>query len=166
HRTASGLGVVIRSMGIIWGLDDHVLETAAFRYRLIADAIDAGGELARSTLNRHLDFAGLSRRRLNTLGKKTFLNLPVQRASALANQGFHYTLNRSIFPGQTRRELLWYGGPITVDGGSGSIVSKYSDGTAAIMDSLGMTDPDGADYELAWEIMKAGLLRQPLPAFP
>ncbi len=117
------------------------------------------------------------------------LNLPVQQPTYMGIQGLHYTMARTRFPNRPSRELLWYGGPVTASAGSGSIIAKYSDGTAAIsqlwaekgfvilagvhpaatptiIDSLGLTNTDGADYELAWELLKAGLLKKPLPGFP
>ena len=172
-------------MTILWGHDDRILDIAAFRYRLIADAIEAGpgeigrvlasvaskehitpsgnrvrfqvrtlwrylsayrrggikalapahrkdrgirrslsdhvfeeakklrqekttratksvidilvrkkivlpGELTRSTLDRHLDLAGLSRRRLNTLGKKTFQKIKTEYPFELVVVDFHH----------------------------------------------------------------------------
>jgi len=57
---------------------------------LVRKKMIARGELARATLDRHLDFAGLSRRRLNTLGKKTYRKIATDHPFELVVIDFHH----------------------------------------------------------------------------
>jgi glutamine amidotransferase-like uncharacterized protein len=91
------------------------------------------------------------------------------------------------FADGSQRDLLWYGGPVTphIPGG---VVAKYPNGDPAITQlfsgkgfvmlsgphpaapesvktSFGLTDTDGSDVELAWDLIQAALQQKPFQAF-
>lgn len=89
------------------------------------------------------------------------------------------------FPDGTTREVVWYGSPVTPDIGNG-VLARYRDGRPAITQAAagngfvvlsgvhpeapenwksGLSDGDGSDYDLAWKLVEAALLRAPLRAF-
>jgi glutamine amidotransferase-like uncharacterized protein len=106
----------------------------------------------------------------------------------LEGQGVDAAMTRESFADGSSRELLWYGGPVVPEV-PGGVVARYPNGDAAISQarsgqgfvvlsavhpaappsvasSFGLTDGDGADTELAWQLIRAALERAPLPAFP
>jgi len=103
------------------------------------------------------------------------------------------TLNPDIamtmetFADGSKRDLVWYGGPITpsVPGG---VIAQYPNGepaitelqsgngfvilsavhptaTQATRDVFGLHDSDGLDLDIAWNLLHAALHSKPLPAF-
>ena len=93
----------------------------------------------------------------------------------------------TTFGDGSKRDLVWYGGPITPNI-PGGVVAKYPDGSPEITqafsgkgfviltgthpeapqgwrDGNGITDSDGLDYELAGKLVTAALLQQALPVF-
>ncbi|OFZ30663.1 MAG: hypothetical protein A2622_13415 [Bdellovibrionales bacterium RIFCSPHIGHO2_01_FULL_40_29] len=113
---------------------------------------------------------------------------PVQELTQLSKMGLKYALDRSIFPDGSQRNLLWYGGPITPNH-AGSIVAKYSDGTAAIsqirsgkglvvisglhpaatkgiLKSLDINDKEASAPDFAWSLLEAVIHDKLLPTFP
>jgi len=104
----------------------------------------------------------------------------------MANQ-LDVAMLEHTFADGTKRDILWYGGPVT-PGGPGSVVAKYPNGDAAISQvwagrglvmlvaghpavpasvagELGVTDSDGVDQDTAWKLIEATLAQRPLPAF-
>ncbi len=113
---------------------------------------------------------------------------PIQSQTSLYKEGREFALTNASFPDGTHRELLWYGGPITPDR-PGGVIAKYADGTPAItqirsgkgfvivsglhpfatqavFEALGLVNPDGTAFDLAWEMLDAVLHQKPMPAFP
>ena len=112
---------------------------------------------------------------------------PLEQETSLGKQGKEFAIDRAEFPDGSRRNLLWYGGPITPDL-PGGVVAKYADGTpaisqmwskqgfvivsglhpavnTAILGVLGLTDNEAIDPEFAWKLLDAGIRGIPLPAF-
>ena len=112
---------------------------------------------------------------------------PIQKPNYLSEEGREFAISRAIFPGGKRRDLLWYGGPVTPELPGGVIV-RYADwspavtqinsgqgyvivsglhpaATEPILNALGINDPEAIDPEFAWQLLDAGIRRSPLPAF-
>lgn len=92
-----------------------------------------------------------------------------------------------FFPDGSMRELVWWGGPY-LPSFNGEVVARYETGEAAMGQGWGgkgfvvvtgphpeapwdwrtienLTDPDGLDQDVAWNLMEAALKMKPLPAF-
>ncbi len=116
-----------------------------------------------------------------------FVDGPIQQTNFLYNQGFGFALTTAFFPDGTKRNQLWYGGPITPDV-PGGVIAKYSDGTPAIsqiwsgkglviisglhptatksiLTRLGIFDTEAIAPDLAWKILDAGINKKKLSAF-
>lgn len=112
---------------------------------------------------------------------------PLLNITSLEKQGLHYSLDKSIFPDGSRKNLLWYGGPITPDI-PGGVIAKYSDGTPAIsqirsgrgmviisglhpaatrsiLRSINLEDREAIDPVFTWDLLKATINGTSLPAF-
>lgn len=91
------------------------------------------------------------------------------------------------FADGSKRDVLWYGGPVTPDL-PGHVVAKYPNGDAAISQlwsgnglvmlsaghptvptsvsaSFGLNDSDGSDQELAWKLIDSAIHQRELPTF-
>lgn len=91
------------------------------------------------------------------------------------------------FADGSKRDILWYGGPVTPDV-PGGVVAKYPTGEPAISQlwsgkgfvivsaghptvladtiaAFGLHDTDGSDQEVAWRLIDAAMKRTPLTAF-
>lgn len=105
----------------------------------------------------------------------------------LENQGTDIAMTMTTFADGSKRDLLWYGGPV-VTNVPGTVVAKYPTGDAAISemwsgngfvilsgphpaapqsvkDSFGLKDSDSSDTDLAWNLLSSTLKQAPLPAF-
>jgi glutamine amidotransferase-like uncharacterized protein len=112
---------------------------------------------------------------------------PLLQTNFLSQQGKKFSLDVANFPGGHTRKLLWYGGPVTVDR-PGSVVARYSDGTAAIsqirsgkgfviisgfhpaadkpiLSWLGIYESEAIAPDFAWDLLHSALEQKPLPAF-
>jgi hypothetical protein len=112
---------------------------------------------------------------------------PPLKVTLMEERGAHHAMSRVSLPGGARRNLLWYGGPITPDS-PGGVVARYPDGTPAItqmrsgrgwvvmsgvhpaatpfvINSLGLNDDDGQDYDLAWRMLDSALSQRAMDAF-
>lgn len=99
-----------------------------------------------------------------------------------------WAMTMEAFADGSKRDLLWYGGPVTPSGPN-TIVAKYPNGDAAISQvwsgnglvilsavhpaapqsvaaSFGLNDSDGSDYELAWKMIEAAIKQKDLATFP
>lgn len=115
------------------------------------------------------------------------VNGPVQELTALARQGREFAIAQALFPGGNKRNLLWYGGPITPDIPRG-VVAKYPDGTPAIsqlhsgkgfvvisglhpaatlgvLNVLGLQEREAIAPEFAWQLLEAVIAQKELPTF-
>ena len=93
----------------------------------------------------------------------------------------------AYFANQSSRDLVWWGGPYLADYSNG-VIARYPDRRAAIIettvgsgfvvisglhpeapqnwrDSIGLVDRDGLDFDVAWDLLNAGLLRSRLATF-
>lgn len=105
----------------------------------------------------------------------------------LENRGVSIAMTMESFADGTKRDLVWYGGPVTPKV-AGGVIAKYPDGNPAISQmwsgngfvilsavhpaapqsirtSSGLNDSDGSDYEVAWKLIHAALNRVVQPAF-
>ncbi len=105
----------------------------------------------------------------------------------LTNEGVETSILPLSFADGTKREVFWYGGPVTPDV-PGGVVARHPDGTPAITqvwsgkgfmilvgphpgasqaarESFGLQDPDGVDFDLEWTLFEAALHQKPLQAF-
>lgn len=105
----------------------------------------------------------------------------------LENQGKLISMTLESFADGTKRDLLWYGGPVTPNT-AGGVVAKYPNGDPAITqiwsgkgfvmlsaihpaapqrirDLYGLRDSDGLDYELTWKLLDSAINQRPLQAF-
>jgi len=112
---------------------------------------------------------------------------PIQQQNYLYKEGREFAIAKASFPDGTHRDLLWYGGPITPDI-PGGVLAKYPDGTPAItqinsgeglvivaglhptanlaiLNVLGLSDPEAIAPDYAWKLIAAGIHHTPLPAF-
>lgn len=99
-----------------------------------------------------------------------------------------WAMTLETFADGSKRDLLWYGGPVTPSGAN-TVVAKYPNGDPAISQvwsgnglvilsavhpaappsvasSFGLNDSDGADYDLAWKLIEAVIKQKDLPTFP
>ncbi len=112
---------------------------------------------------------------------------PILQLTFLAKQGLPHALDNAFFPNGSRRKLLWYGGPITLDL-PGTVVAKYSDGTPAISQvysgkglvvisglhpaatksillNVGLFESEAIAPEFAWALLDAVINRKRLTVF-
>lgn len=112
---------------------------------------------------------------------------PSLAPSFLSLLGREYALDDAVFPNGERRRLLWYGGPVTVDG-PGAVIARYSDGTAAIsqlrvgkglviisgfhpaankriLAGLGLKERQAVAPDIAWRLLRATISGESLPTF-
>jgi glutamine amidotransferase-like uncharacterized protein len=112
---------------------------------------------------------------------------PVLQENYLEKQGLEFKIVPADFPGGAKRDLLWYGGPVTPET-PGGVVARYPDGTAAItqvrsgqgfvtlsglhptatpaiLGVLGLSDPDAVAPDLSWQLLDSSLRQSPLPAY-
>lgn len=105
----------------------------------------------------------------------------------LENQGKLISMTLESFADGTKRDLVWYGGPVTPNA-SGGVVAKYPNGDPAITqiwsgkgfvmlsaihpaapqrirDLYGLRDSDGLDYDLTWKLLDSTMNQRPLQAF-
>ncbi|HUP55853.1 MAG TPA: BPL-N domain-containing protein [Bdellovibrionota bacterium] len=100
----------------------------------------------------------------------------------LENQGVTWDMTTYTFADGSRKDIVWYGGPVTPDI-QGGVVAKYPTGEPAITQfrsgkgfvivsgghpaspDLGIGDTDGVDLDIAWLLLNATLSGKPLPAF-
>jgi glutamine amidotransferase-like uncharacterized protein len=105
----------------------------------------------------------------------------------LEHEGEEADMVMASFADGSKRDLVWYGGPVTPNFPEG-VVAKYPNGdpmmsevwagngfvlmsavhpTApqGIRDDYGLKDSDGLDYELTQKLIQSALHQQPLPAF-
>lgn len=106
----------------------------------------------------------------------------------LENEGVEFAMVSANFADQSHRSLLWWGGPTLPEFPHG-VIARYSDtGEPAIAETwagqglillsgphpespeqwrtkLGLTDPDGTEQDIAWNMFNAALTRQPMMAF-
>lgn len=98
-----------------------------------------------------------------------------------------WSMTLETFADGSKRDLLWYGGPVTPSAPN-TVVAKYPNGDAAISQvwsgnglvilsavhpaapasvasSFGLNDSDGTDYELAWKIIAAAIKQKDLRTF-
>ncbi len=91
------------------------------------------------------------------------------------------------FADGTKRDILWYGGPV-VPGGVNRVIAKYPNGDAAISqmwsgngfvilsaghpaaplsvrNSFGLRDSDGTDFDLAWKLLSAAIHQDEFAVF-
>lgn len=104
-----------------------------------------------------------------------------------ANGGTDIEMATATFADGRKRDLLWYGGPVTPET-PGGVVARYSDGTAmisqiqsgkgfvvlsathptapqSVRDEFGLKDPDGLDFDIVWELIQSALNAAPMPSF-
>lgn len=97
-------------------------------------------------------------------------------------------MTEESFADGTKRDLVWYGGPV-VPSGPNMVIAKYPTGDAAIsqmksgngwvvlsgvhpaapqslIDEFGLNDPDGTSFDIAWKLLNDAIHVQPLPTFP
>jgi glutamine amidotransferase-like uncharacterized protein len=112
---------------------------------------------------------------------------PVLDYYYLENRGVTAAMTLETFADGRQRDLLWYGGPVTPET-PGGVVARYPTGDPAITQlrsgegfvlisavhpaaptsaksSLGVTDSDGFDGELTWELIDSALRARALPAY-
>ena len=115
------------------------------------------------------------------------INAPVLEYYYLSNQGVELAMTLYEFADGRKRDIIWYGGPLTPNI-PGGVVAKYPNGDPAITEafsgngfvmisaghptvsestktSLGLSDSDGSDQDIAWEMLDATLRRKPFKAF-
>jgi hypothetical protein len=102
-------------------------------------------------------------------------------------QGTPWAMTMNAFADGTKRDLVWYGGPVTPEL-KGGVVARYPNGQASITETwagngfvvlsgphpaapqsirgeFGLSDSDGLDLDLAWTLIEAALQEKMLPAF-
>ncbi len=112
---------------------------------------------------------------------------PYLELNFLAKSGQEHTLDLASFPDGRRRNLLWYGGPVTPNI-SGKVVVKYSDGTPAIsqirsgkglvvisglhpavtkqiLDYIHIGNAEAIAPDFAWSLLEAVIKQKSLPTF-
>jgi glutamine amidotransferase-like uncharacterized protein len=112
---------------------------------------------------------------------------PVLESTSMERDGKHYLVLPARLGDGHSRQMLWYGGPITPEI-PGGVVARYPDGKPAItqvrsgkglvvasgfhpaatqyvLNDLGLKDPDGQDYDFAWQMLDAAIHDRPMPAF-
>lgn len=105
----------------------------------------------------------------------------------LGKKGLDHAIDRARFADGSRRNLLWYGGPVTPSL-PGGVVARYSDGAPAVsqmrsgqgfvivsglhpaatmpmLEFLGLNDKEAIAPDFAWMLLKAGIQGKPMPAF-
>lgn len=104
----------------------------------------------------------------------------------LEDEGISEAMVDVLLPGNQSRSLVWWGGPKLPEVPNG-VIARYPDtrepaitqtqaGKGFVIlsgphpeapldwrDKLGLDDPDGHDFDLAWSLAEAALHRQPLP---
>jgi glutamine amidotransferase-like uncharacterized protein len=116
-----------------------------------------------------------------------FVSGPIQQETIYHKQGKEFAIVDASLADGTKRDLLWYGGPITPNV-SGGVIARYPDGNPAITEmwsgqglvivsglhpaatqgvfaTLGVTSRNGVSFDLAWKLLDAGIRQQPLPGF-
>jgi hypothetical protein len=112
---------------------------------------------------------------------------PYLQRTPYYKKGLEFSIANAEFPDGTRRDLLWFGGPVTPDI-PGGVIAKYPDGTPAIsemyagkgfiiisglhpavnkliLNKIELYNKQAIDPKYAWKLMNAALHSQPLPAF-
>jgi glutamine amidotransferase-like uncharacterized protein len=112
---------------------------------------------------------------------------PLLTENYLEKEGFEFKIVPAEFPGGSKRNLLWYGGPITPEI-SGGVVARYPDGTPAItqvhsglgfltlsglhptatpgiLSVLGFSDLSAVAPDFTWALLDSSMSQQPLPTF-
>jgi glutamine amidotransferase-like uncharacterized protein len=112
---------------------------------------------------------------------------PVLQQNYLWKNGRAYGLDQTQFPDGAKRQLLWYGGPITPNISAG-IIAKYADGTPAItqiwsgkgfvilsglhpaankkiLNQIGIYNREAIAPELAWALLNGAIHQIPLSTF-
>lgn len=97
-----------------------------------------------------------------------------------------FTIIPHTLSGGTKRDLVWYGGPVVPETQAG-VIARYPNGEPSISqtwsgngfvilsavhpgapqsvrDEFGVTDSDGTDFELAWAILEGALKQKELPS--
>lgn len=115
------------------------------------------------------------------------VDLPLEEQTIFYKQQKHFTITQAVFPDGSRRDMLWYGGPITPDV-PGAVVARYPDGKPAIsqlhsgngfvivsglhptanqpiLDALGLSDPSAIAPDFAWKLLDSAMRQSPLPAY-
>jgi glutamine amidotransferase-like uncharacterized protein len=103
------------------------------------------------------------------------------------NGGTDIEMTMTSFANGSKRDIVWYGGPMTQEI-QGGVIARYPDGTPEISQmwsgngfvilsgthptapdsvrtSYGLNDSDGNDQDIAWSLINAVLRQQELPAF-
>jgi glutamine amidotransferase-like uncharacterized protein len=103
----------------------------------------------------------------------------------LEDQGVEYSMVPVSMSMGPKRDLVWWGGP-TFPKSSRGAVGRYPNGEAAIVEgwagngfvvlsaphpeaphawreNLGLSDSDGSDWDVAWDLIRSALDRKPLP---
>jgi glutamine amidotransferase-like uncharacterized protein len=103
----------------------------------------------------------------------------------LEDEGVEYSMVPVSLSSGPKRDLIWWGGPTFPRSARGA-VGRYPNGEAAIVegwagngfvvlsaphpeapsvwrDNLGLSDADGSDWDLAWDLIRTALDRKPLP---
>lgn len=111
-----------------------------------------------------------------------YLETAFEQSGALDVEMTEYT-----FADGMKRDILWYGGPVTPEL-PGGVVARYPNGDAAITQawsgnglvliagghpaapssvksSFGLSDMDGSDTDVAWNMIEAAFMQRPLAAF-
>lgn len=114
------------------------------------------------------------------------IDAPVMDYYSLENTT-DFAMTMETFADGTKRDLVWYGGPVTPNV-AGGVIAKYPDGTPAITqmrsgngfvivsgphpaapqnvrDSFGVTDSDGLDLDIAFNLIDSALHARPMAAF-
>jgi glutamine amidotransferase-like uncharacterized protein len=114
----------------------------------------------------------------------SMIQLPILDYYYLENQGTGDALTLESFADGRQREILWAGGPVTPSI-SGGVIAKYPTGDPAMTETKagnGFVIVSGVhpaaplvdirqfgatydDYDIAWELIQAGLTATPLAAF-
>jgi hypothetical protein len=112
---------------------------------------------------------------------------PLLQENYLEKEGYEFKIVSAEFPGDERKNLLWYGGPITPEI-PGGVVARYPDGTPAItqvhsglgfltlsglhptatpgiLSVLGFTDLSAVAPDFTWALLDSSMNQQPLPTF-
>jgi glutamine amidotransferase-like uncharacterized protein len=112
---------------------------------------------------------------------------PVLDYYYLEYQGKDVAMTKNKFADGSTRDLLWYGGPVTPNL-PGGVIAKYPNGDPSITQtwsgkgfvivsgphpaaptsvksSFGLSDSDGTDFALAWQLIDGALNQKPLKAF-
>jgi glutamine amidotransferase-like uncharacterized protein len=115
-------------------------------------------------------------------GYLSLLSAPVLDYYYLENQGVSYAMTMETFADGSQHDLVWYGGPVTLDL-PGGVVARYPTGDPAITEAfsgkgfviisgvhpaspnLGIGDTDGVDWDVAFSLINAAVTQTPLPAF-